>query len=43
MSIKIPVLKLDGNNNFNNDFSTPGNNFNESFETPRPEIEKKSE
>ena len=37
----IPVLKLDGNNNFNNDFSTPGNNLNETFETPRPEIEKK--
>ena len=39
----IPVLKLDGNNNFNNDFSTPGNNLNETFETPRPEIEKKNQ
>ena len=38
----IPVLKLDGNNNFN-DFSTPGNNLNETFETPRPEIEKKNQ
>jgi hypothetical protein len=39
----IPVLKLDGNNNFNNSFSTPGNNPNESFETPRPETENNNQ
>ena len=39
----IPVLKLDGNNNFNNDFSTPGNNLNETFETPRPETENNNQ